>query len=128
MSGMSTRDSVLGGRPFVVMVAGSRTWTDAGLIDATLSRYALAGAEFVHGGARGADQIAADWCRLWSVGETVFEPDYEAYGARAPHVRNDAMLDVAKVLVAFWDGKSRGTKSVIDKAEKRGIPVEVIRG
>jgi hypothetical protein len=110
------------------MVTGSRTWTDADAIDATLSRYALAGAEFVHGGAGGADQMAADWCRLWSVGETMFLPDYATHGSRAPHVRNDAMLDVAGAVVAFWDGKSRGTKSVIEKAEKRSIPVEVIRG
>ena len=110
------------------MVTGSRGWTDADAIDAVLSRYALAGFDVVHGGAAGADQIAADWCRLWSVGEEVFEPDYAAHGSRAPHVRNDAMLDVADAVVAFWDGKSRGTQSVIEKAEKRGIPVEVIRG
>ena len=29
------------------------------------------------------------------------------------------------MILAFWDGKSRGTKYVIDYAKKTGTPIEV---
>lgn len=34
---------------------------------------------------------------------------------------------VADALIAFWDGKSRGTKNMIDTATKRGLKVAVVR-
>ena len=37
-----------------------------------------------------------------------------------------AINDCDKVL-AFWDGKSRGTKQTLDYAERRGKPVKIIR-
>lgn len=33
----------------------------------------------------------------------------------------------ADALIAFWDGKSRGTKNMIDTATKRGLKVAVVR-
>ena len=33
----------------------------------------------------------------------------------------------ADALIVFWDGKSRGTKNMIDTATKRGLKVAVVR-
>lgn len=81
----------------------------------------------IHGGGRGADEQAGKLATEFGIPAQSFPPDYDSFGKAAPHVRNDEMLKHADRVLAFWDGKSRGTKSVIDKAEKRGIPVEVIR-
>lgn len=37
------------------------------------------------------------------------------------------MAQNADALVAFWDGKSRGTKHMIDLADKYGLKVRVIK-
>jgi len=47
------------------------------------------------------------------------------YNALAGMKRNHSMGDEADLLVAFWDGKSKGTKDMIDYMNKLGKPVYV---
>ena len=82
----------------------------------------------IEGGAKGADyyaRTAANVLCLWTL---TFKPDEARPSPQRYHERNDKMLELADRVIAFWDGKSRGTKSVIEKARKHGIPVEVVRG
>ncbi len=51
---------------------------------------------------------------------TEFLPDYEKCGKAAPIRRNDEIVDYADIVVAIWDGKSKGTKYVIDRCNKIG--------
>lgn len=118
-----------------IMVCGSRGWTDE-----TTIRVVLAAERhenvwswptvLIHGAADGADMLAAKIALSMGYDVRAFPPNYKANGSAAPHVRNDEMLQQAPARVyAFWDGKSRGTQSVIDKAAKLGIrcTVEVAR-
>lgn len=79
----------------------------------------------VHGGARGPDTQAglmlADDAKI-----EVFPADWDGLGRSAGYMRNMEMLDsnVDRV-IAFWDGKSRGTKHTINEAWRRGIPVRI---
>ena len=54
-----------------------------------------------------------------------FLPEYSRYGRSAPLKRNLLIIDYSDLVIAFWDGKSRGTKYVIDHCEKQGVNVEV---
>ena len=54
-------------------------------------------------------------------------PEYERFGRAAPLKRNITIIENADLVLAFWDGKSRGTKFVIDSCEKLGVEVRVIR-
>lgn len=113
-----------------VLVCGSRRFDDfAGVQAVIYQRLAVLPktAVVIHGDANGADRMAHSAALGLGLSVTKFPPLYDLYGRRAPHVRNDLMLDRASEVIAFWDGKSKGTKSVLDKAEKRGIPVEIIR-
>ncbi|MFI6496874.1 DUF2493 domain-containing protein [Nonomuraea typhae] len=142
-----------GTRPFRVLVTGSRSWTDEGVI-----HDALSGLHFKHGspitlvhGAcpRGADAIADYWAELRNSGE--FTPviverhpadwdapcgpvcrtshrrrrdDGSSYCPMAGLVRNQRMVDLgADVALAFIVDNSRGTADLIRRAEKAGIPV-----
>lgn len=58
---------------------------------------------------------------------TEFLPEYERFGRTAPLKRNITIIENADLVLAFWDGKSRGTKFVIDSCEKLGVVVRVIR-
>ena len=54
-----------------------------------------------------------------------FLPEYEKYGRRAPLVRNDLIVDYADVVLAFWNGKSTGTKYVIEKCKAKNKKVRI---
>jgi len=112
-----------------VLVCGSRGWDSYSSIRDYLAAFVDRGCvSIIHGAANGADAFAGTACVELGLTCYAFPPDYEAFGKDAPHVRNDEMLKHADRVAAFWDGESRGTKSVIEKARKLGLEVEVIRG
>ena len=83
--------------------------------------------EIVSGGARGVDACARDYALRHGLKLTEFLPDYGRFGRGAPLMRNITIIENADLILAFWDGKSKGTKFVIDYCEKRNIPVVVHR-
>ena len=91
-----------------------------------IERYVSDCEEIVSGGARGVDTCAAEYAKNNGIKLTVFIPQYERYGRAAPIVRNKEIVDYADKIIAFWDGKSKGTLSVIKYAEKVKKECEVI--
>ncbi len=81
--------------------------------------------EIVSGGARGIDTMAERWADQHNIPKLILKPDYDKYGRSAPIRRNEIIVSAADLVVAVWDGKSRGTKFTIDCAKKRGVPVQV---
>ena len=81
--------------------------------------------EIVSGGAKGIDTCAKDYALRHELKLTEFLPEYEKYGRGAPLRRNITIIEYADFVLAFWDGRSRGTKYVIDNCKKRNIPVAV---
>ena len=82
--------------------------------------------EIVSGGARGIDTCAREYAKSHGIKLTEFLPEYEKYGRSAPLKRNLKIIDYADLIIAFWDGQSRGTKFVIDNCKKRNKKVTVI--
>lgn len=80
----------------------------------------------VSGGAKGVDTLAEDFATANGFPVLRFLPDYHRYGKAAPHVRNGQIVAAADRVVAFWDGKSRGTKSTIEKAKRYGKEVHIV--
>ena len=81
--------------------------------------------EIVSGGAKGIDTCARNYALAHGLALTEFLPEYEKYGRGAPLRRNITIIEYADFVLAFWDGRSRGTKYVIDNCKKRNIPVAV---
>ena len=81
--------------------------------------------EIVSGGAKGIDTCAREYAQRHGLKLTEFLPEYEKYGRGAPLRRNITIIEYADFVLAFWDGKSRGTKYVIDNCKKQNIPVAV---
>lgn len=126
----------------MALVTGSRGWTDEAPIRARLEQ--LPPCSFViHGGARGVDRMAAIIAQQLGHAVRAFPADWRVtadtpagairtrrdgarYDSRAGLRRNLLMLDQRPdVVLAFWDGRSAGTKHCIEAAIERGIPVEV---
>jgi len=87
--------------------------------------------EVVSGTARGADSCGEDWAAdrrnqkdIWI---SRWPADWRQYGKSAGYKRNEQMAAYADALVAFWDGKSKGTKHMIKIANEQGLDVRVIR-
>ena len=99
-----------------VAVIGSR-----GLSVSDLGRYLPeTTTEIVSGGAKGVDTSARKYALAHGIKLTEFLPEYTKYGRSAPLKRNITIIEIA-----FWDGKSRGTKFVIDNCRKLGVEVRV---
>lgn len=110
-----------------VLVCGSRDFSRPTWIAQRLVKLPR-GSEVIHGDARGADRTAALFARSFGLKETAYPADWRGKGRRAGIIRNLEMLDQKPDLViAFWDGRSTGTKHTMDEAQRRGIPLEVIQ-
>ena len=87
----------------------------------------------VSGAARGADRLGEQYAKVTGYEVSKFPADWDRLVKRAGYVRNAEMAKFAAadknygVLVAFWDGKSRGTKHMIDLAEKYGLEIHIVR-
>lgn len=104
-----------------VAVIGSR-----GLLIEDLEKYLPEETtEIISGGARGVDACAREYALRHGLKLTEYLPEYSRYGRGAPLRRNITIIVNADLVLAFWDGKSRGTKYVIDSCKKRNIPVKI---
>lgn len=81
--------------------------------------------EIISGGAKGIDSCAKKYALEKGIKLTEFYPEYQKYGKGAPLRRNLQIIDYADIVLAFWDGKSRGTKFVIEQCRKKGKTVRV---
>ena len=81
--------------------------------------------EIISGGARGEDASAKAYALQHGLKLTEYLPEYARYGRTAPLKRNITIIENADLVLAFWDGASRGTKYVIDNCKKRNIPVKI---
>ena len=82
--------------------------------------------EIVSGGAKGIDRCASAYAKEHGLKLTEFLPEYEKYGRGAPLKRNLQIIEYADWVIAFWDGKSRGTKFVIDHCRQQNKKVKVV--
>lgn len=81
--------------------------------------------EIISGGAKGIDTCARNYAISHGLKLTEFLPEYDKYGRSAPLKRNITIIEAADLVLAFWDGTSRGTKFVIDNCNKLGVVVRV---
>lgn len=111
-----------------ILVTGSRGWRSRATIAAELAKLG-SGHTLAHGGARGADRLAGAVAAGlgWSV--EVYPANWPKYGRSAGMIRNRQMLEEFKpdLVVAFWDGSSRGTANMIELARSAGVKVQSVQ-
>lgn len=116
---------------FRVIIAGTRDFNDYELLkqycDYMLSKKVESGEQItiISGGASGADALGEKYARERGYSLRLFPAQWEKYGRQAGPMRNREMADNADALIAYWDGKSKGTKNMIEEAKKRGLKVAI---
>lgn len=110
-----------------IIIAGSRDIVDYKIVeDAVRESGWLDGkTEIVSGMARGVDMLAVEYAQANHLPLYRFPAYWNKYGKGAGYVRNREMANFADALVAVWDGKSRGTKMMIETANRIGLLVFV---
>lgn len=112
-----------------VLVCGGRNYNDQEKVFSVLDAAHAANPiiKVIHGGAFGADLIAACWAEKRSVQTEEFKADWEANGRAAGPIRNRKMLDEGKpdLIIAFPGG--RGTRNMIEQAEGANVPVALVK-
>ena len=80
---------------------------------------------FVSGNCRGADMLGEQYAKENGYKIELYPANWEKYGKCAGPKRNEEMAQICDYVICFWDGKSRGTKSMIDYALKLNKPIKI---
>lgn len=116
---------------FKVVVAGTRDFNNYKLLkkvlEKLLERKIAEGYEIVivSGTCKGADLLSEQFAKEKDYRVDRFPADW-SLGRKAGPIRNEKMAKHGDALIAFWDGISRGTKSMIDYMKKENKPYRVI--
>lgn len=116
---------------FRVIIAGGRDFNNYPLLKAKCDNILAEKATthkiiIVSGTARGADSLGEKYAQEHSYTIERYPADWNTHGKAAGPIRNAQMANSADALIAFWDGKSHGTQSMINIAKAKGLLVRVI--
>jgi len=129
-----------------IIIAGGRDFTEYKLLDKECNKIFVQLAqegnfsvdvntsrkqiEIICGKAKGADTLGKQFGKQYQLPIKYFLADWDGLGKKAGYIRNEQMAKYAEedngVLIAFWDKESRGTKHMIDLANKHGLKVFVV--
>ena len=114
---------------FKVIIAGGRDFDNYPLLKLKCDKV-LAGrkmVEIISGMARGADMLGIQYANEYGFNVIRKPANWDEYGKSAGYRRNREMAEIADACIVFWDGESRGTKNMIEIADKQKLTVRIIQ-
>ena len=114
----------------IVAITGTRKFKDFNRFCKELN--AFSPSALVSGGARGTDTLAEQYAKKYNIPITVFLPRFKTDPNIKYHpgwyaVRNRSIVNAADIVIAFWDGNSKGTLQTITYAKKTGRPFTIFQ-
>lgn len=79
----------------------------------------------ISGGCKGADTLGERFAKENGYEIEKYPAQWNKYGRAAGPKRNRIMAEKCDLVICFWDGKSKGTKSMIDCARELDKPVNI---
>lgn len=116
---------------FKVIIAGSRGFSNYRLLKEQCNKYLrekrkTCNIVVISGHARGADTLGEKYAKEEGFDLEIYPAQWDKYGKSAGFRRNEQMGNIADALIAFWDGKSHGTKHMIDIMNEKNLQVKVV--
>jgi hypothetical protein len=105
-----------------IAIVGSREYPNLGRVTAYVESLPE-GTVIVSGNAEGVDRVAEVAGNHYGLDVISIPADWDTHGKGAGYIRNIEIVEQVETVVAFWDGKSKGTLHTITEATKRGIRV-----
>lgn len=114
-----------------VIIAGGREFNDYQLLKEKCDNILATMVKscqivILSGTAKGADKLGEQYAQEKGYTVEQYPADWNSHGKKAGIIRNAQMANSAQALIAFWDGKSRGTKNMIEVASSKGLAVRVV--
>lgn len=107
----------------IVGIVGSRGFTDEAFMEQMVED--AVGIEnidcIVSGGAKGADSLGERLAIKHNIPTIIYKPNWLKYGKSAGMIRNKEIVEASDVVIAFWDGESKGTMNTIQTCMKQGV-------
>ncbi len=111
-------------------IVGGRTFNDYDLLvtwaDSVFYMQGTDSKFVVSGGASGADSLAERYANTHIADLIKFPAEWKKYGKSAGFIRNQTIVNNCDMVLAFWDGVSRGTADTIAKAKKAKKPTFIV--
>lgn len=115
---------------FKLVIAGGRDFEDYKFLKKKLLYFIgdknMSDVTIVSGRAKGADALGERFAKEFGCNLKTFPADWDKHGKSAGFIRNAQMAKYADACIAFWDGESKGTKHMIDLANKEKIMLRVV--
>jgi len=111
-----------------VIVAGSRGFNDYHKLKKKLDSILKNQKDItiISGTANGADKLGERYAGENHHKLEEYPAMWDIFGKSAGYRRNEEMAKVANACIVFWDGKSKGTKHMIDLAKKHKLKLRII--
>lgn len=106
-------------------IVGSRDFANLELVRRLVSTLSPDEWTIVSGGAIGVDRTAEQVAIERGIPVISIPADWGGKGRAAGVIRNSAIIEVAQIVIAFWDRKSTGTQDSIMKAKAAGLPLTI---
>jgi len=112
-----------------LIIAGSRNFHDYNSVEQKIND--LVKLNFpscvISGCCQGADRIGELWAEKNNTPVVKFPADWDKFGKQAGPIRNKQMAEYADALILIWDGKSKGSKNMLEEAKKSGLAIRQIK-
>lgn len=109
------------------VIAGSRSYYPSmEQITEAVAKSGFNITEVVSGAAAGVDCCGEKWAGLHKIPATLFPALWDKYSKKAGPIRNSQMAEYGDGLIAFWDGKSAGTKNMIANMRRLKKPIYIV--
>jgi hypothetical protein len=110
-----------------LIIAGGREFKDYSMLQREVMKFILENdgkpgeVAIVSGKAKGADTLGERFATEWGFPVIEMPADWDTHGKAAGPIRNTEMAKIATHCIVFWDGKSTGSKHMIDTAKKYNL-------
>jgi hypothetical protein len=112
-------------KPSKVGIVGSRNFPDLWVVR-TYVECLPGNTTVVSGGAIGVDRAAEEHAKRCGLTVQVFRADWAGLGRGAGYARNHTIVEQSDRIVAFWDGRSKGTAHTIRLTREAKKPLQII--
>ncbi len=111
-----------------VIVAGSRNFNDYEKLKKKLNSILKNQKDItiISGTANGADKLGERYASENHFKLEQYPAMWDLFGKKAGYMRNEEMVKLADAVVVFWDGKSKGTKHMIDISKKYNLKLRIV--
>lgn len=103
-----------------VVIGGCRDYTDYVFFKSRLDEILKNEKDkiiIISGHCSGVDLMGERYAAENGFNVEIFLPEWKKYGRAAGPIRNKKMVECADLVIAFWDGRSNGTRSLIKCAQ-----------